>query len=157
MMMCLGYFVFMTQTASYDELQRKTAWRHAEQQRIGQRPAYQFLGPDADTITLQGRLLPEVTGGRMTLDTLRAMAEGGDAWPLIEGTGRLYGFWAITSVDETDSYFLKDGLPQKVGFSLALTRVDERALDMMGALSNAGLEAATGLLAAGGSAIRGAL
>ena len=31
--------------------------------RIGARPAYQYLGPDDETTTLSGVLLPEVTGG----------------------------------------------------------------------------------------------
>lgn len=147
MMMILGMFVFTLKTAPYQDLQRKTDWRHPSQPRVGQRPAYQFLGPGDDTITLSGTLYPEITGGRLSLDLLRAMAEDGKAWPLIEGSGRLYGFWAITGVTETSTEFFRDGVPKKIEFSLALTRVDERRLDLLGSLTNAGLEAATGLLA----------
>lgn len=148
MMMTLGFFVFEIHTAPYQELQRQTAWRHASQNRVGQRPAYQYLGPGDDTITLSGTLMPELTGGRATLDLIRVMAEQGKGWPLIEGTGRLYGFWAVTNVTETSTEFFRDGMPKKIEFSIALVRVDESRLDLLGTAANAGLSAATGLLAA---------
>lgn len=157
MMMILGMFVFMLKTAPYNQLQRKNSWRHPEQQRIGQRPAYQFLGPGEDTITLSGTLMPEITAGRLSLDLIRAMAEDGKAWPLIEGSGRMYGFWAVEEVSETSSEFFRDGVPKKIEFSLSLKRVDERRLDMLGALTNAGLEAATGLIAGPVNKIAGAV
>jgi len=157
MMMILGMFVFMLKTAPYNSLQRNNTWKHPEQARIGQRPAYQYLGPGGDNITLSGTLMPEITLGRLSLDLIRAMAEEGKAWPLIEGSGRLYGFWAIEKVTETSSEFFRDGVPKKIEFSLDLIRVDERRLDMMGALTNAGLQAATGLLAGQISKVTGIL
>ncbi|GHC17531.1 hypothetical protein GCM10010082_05930 [Kushneria pakistanensis] len=92
MLMALGMFVFETSTVPYQELQRCTEWRHASQSRVGDRPAYKFFGPDANTITLSGTLLPELTGGRVDLDETRDMAEQGRAWPLVEGTSRQYGY-----------------------------------------------------------------
>ncbi|MGD8174804.1 phage tail protein [Marinimicrobium sp. ARAG 43.8] len=148
MMMTLGFFVFEIHTAPYQQLQRQTEWRHNSQNRVGQRPAYQYLGPGEDTITLSGTLYPELTGGRLSLDLIRTMGDQGKAWPLIEGSGRLYGFWAVTSVSETSSEFFRDGVPKKIEFSIALTRVDEKRLDLLGTATNAGLLAASGLLAA---------
>lgn len=154
MMMALGLFVFAVPTAAYQQLQRQTAWRHASQSRVGQRPAYQYLGPGEDTISLSGVLMPELTGGRVTLDLLRVMAEQGLAWPLIEGTGRIYGLWAIASISETDSVFFRDGMPRKIEFDLALTRVDDDRLDLLGTVVNAGLGAATGILSSQTSRVR---
>ncbi|WP_258867920.1 phage tail protein [Alkalilimnicola ehrlichii] len=108
MMMALGQFVFDVPTVPYQQLQRHTAWRHVSQARVGERPVYQYLGPGEDTLTLNGVQLPEFTGGRPSLDLLRIMAEQGKAWPLIEGTGYIYGLWAITGVEETASAFLRD-------------------------------------------------
>ncbi len=51
-----------------------------------------ILGPDNDQLTLSGVLMPEVTGGRLSLLALELMAEQGKAWPLIEGSGTIYGF-----------------------------------------------------------------
>lgn len=157
MMMALGMFVFAVPTAAYQQLQRQTAWRHASQSRVGQRPAYQYLGPGEDTISLSGVLFPEHTGGRVSLDLLRVMAEQGKAWPLIEGTGRIYGLWSITSVNETASVFFRDGMPRKIEFELALTRVDEDRLDLLGTVTNAALGAATGLAAGPSNRLRDAV
>lgn len=135
MLMALGMFVFQTSSVPYQELQRRTEWRHASQSRVGDRPAYQFLGPGADTITLSGTLLPEFTGGRVDLDEIRDMADQGRAWPLVEGTGRQYGLWVITNVDETSSTLYRDGAAAKIEFSLTLEHVDDERTDMIGDLT----------------------
>ena len=70
MMMSLGFFVFSLHTAAYQELQRQLAWRHASVPRVGDRPASQYIGPDDETITLAGVLLPELAGERLSLDVL---------------------------------------------------------------------------------------
>ena len=57
MMLALGLFVFELRTLPYQEMQRSMSWRHAEQSRVGERPALQFTGPDADTITLTGTVI----------------------------------------------------------------------------------------------------
>ncbi|SPJ33441.1 hypothetical protein KSP9073_01450 [Kushneria phyllosphaerae] len=135
MLMALGMFVFETHTVPYQELQRRTEWRHASQSRVGDRAAYQFIGPGADTITLSGTLLPEFTGGRLDLDEIREMADQGQAWPLVEGTGRQYGLWVITGVDETSSTLYRDGAAAKIEFSLTLEHVDDERTDMIGDLT----------------------
>jgi len=148
MLMTLGFFVFDLRTAPYEELQRQTAYRHPQQARAGQRPSYQYLGPGEDTITIAGTLYPEITAGRVTLDLLRNMASQGKAWPLIEGTGRMLGFWVVTNVQETSTHFMRDGAPQKIGFSCSLARVDDKDPSLLGTALNGALEAATGILAA---------
>ena len=125
MMMTLGMFVFETKSLPYKQLQRDTQWRHPSQARVGQRPAHQYTGPGEDTIKLTGTLYPEITGGRMTLDDVRIMADEGKAWPLIEGSGRVYGFWSIQSVSETSTVFFPDGTPRKIEFGINLLRVDD--------------------------------
>nr|WP_300309234.1 phage tail protein [Halomonas sp.] len=139
MLMALGMFVFQTRSVPYQQLQRTTQWRHASQSRVGDRPAYQFVGPGTDTITLSGTLLPEFTGGRMDLDEIRAMADEGMAWPLVEGTGRQYGLWVITAVDETSSTFYRDGAAQKIEFTITLEHVDDQRTDLIGDLTTYGV------------------
>lgn len=132
MMMALGDFVFELRGAAYQDLQRQTEYRHASHSRVGQRPAYQNVGPGADSITLSGTLLPEFTGGRASLDELREMGELGEPEPLVEGTGRLYGLWVISNVRETSTVFFQDGAPRKIEFSLALERVDDDRIAQSG-------------------------
>ncbi len=136
MMMALGLFVFATQTLPYQQMQRQTSWRHPSNSRLGKRPSRQFVGPGEDGITLSGTLYPELTGGSISLALVRAMAETGMAWPLIEGSGRFYGLWVIESIDETGSVFFADGSARKIDFSLKLARVDDEQVDMLGSFTS---------------------
>ncbi|MLR46200.1 phage tail protein, partial [Salmonella enterica subsp. enterica] len=95
MMMVLGLYVFMLRTVPYQELLYQRSWRHAANSRVNRRPSTQFLGPDNDMLTLSGVLMPEITGGRLSLLALEQMAEQGKAWPLIEGSGTIYGMYVI--------------------------------------------------------------
>lgn len=99
---------------------------------IGKRDAYQFLGVGEENITLAGVLYPELTGGKLTMTTLRMMAEEGRAWPLLDGTGMIYGMYVISRVSETGSIFFADGTPRKIDFTLSLTRVDESLAALYG-------------------------
>lgn len=130
MMMALGFFVFSLHTASYQEMQRQLAWRHASLPRVGDRPASQFIGADDETITLNGVLLPELAGTPLSLDVLQGMAATGDAWPLIEGTGRIYGLYVIESLQTTRSLFFQDGAARRIDFTLSLKRVADTGLEL---------------------------
>lgn len=145
MMMALGMFVFSLSTAAYQELQRQTDWRHASNNRIGAAPARQFLGRGDDAITLPGVILPELAGSALSLDALRLMANTGKAWPMVEGTGRIYGLWVIESLSETKTLFFRDGTPRRIEFNLSLKRTDDDRIDLLGAASSVGLNILRGL------------
>ena len=121
MMMIFGMFVFSIPTATYQSLQRSTNWRHVSNSRVGEAPAYQYLGPGEDTITLDGSIVPEF-GSQLSLTALRLMGNTGKSFPLIAGNGKIYGLWKLDSVDETQTYFFKNGKPRKVEFSLKLSK-----------------------------------
>lgn len=135
MMMALGLYVFGLHTVPYQQLQRQMSWRHPSVSRVGKRPARQFTGPGDDSITLSGVLYPELTGGKISLMALTAMADEGKSWPLIEGTGLFYGLFVIEEVSQTDSIFFPDGSPRKIEFSLKLTRVDDEP-NLLGQVSH---------------------
>lgn len=139
-MMALGLFVFGLRTVPYQQLQRQTQWRHPSVSRVGRRPARQYTGQGDDSFTLSGVLYPEITGGKVTLDMLRTLADTGKAWPLVQGDGTVYGHHVIESIDETDTVFFADGSARKIDFSIKLMRVDDDAIDMFGTLTS-GLKA----------------
>lgn len=139
MLATLGIFVFQLKTAPFEKLARSSSWRWASQNRVGQRPAYQHVGPGEDTITLTGSLVPELTGGRATLDALRLMADSGKAWPFIDGEGHIYGLWFIASMQETRSVLFKDGAARKIDFSLTLKKADDSKVEQIGSLARIGL------------------
>lgn len=134
MMLTLGLFVFELQTLPYQSLQQSLDYRWPSNSRIGQRDAYQFLGIGEDKITLSGVLLPEITGGALSMLTLKTMAELGKAWPLIGGDGAIYGMYVISSMTQTQSVFFADGSARRIEFSMTLTRVDESLGAMFGDL-----------------------
>lgn len=146
MMMSYGMFVFGLDTAAYQELQRASTWRQEAQNRVGRRPARQFLGPGDDTITLSGTLLPQFTGGQQNLDELREMAQQGHAWPLIEGHGTYYGMFVVTTLNERKSRFMRDGAAQQIAFDLTLERVDEDNVSLFGQITPTALQAITRLV-----------
>ncbi|KVS58016.1 phage tail protein [Burkholderia cepacia] len=135
MMMALGLFVFSLSTLPYQELQRKRGWRYASNNRVGKRPARQFASEDDETIQLSGVLLPELTGGDLSLSVLELMADQHTSWPLIEGTGHIYGMFTIDSISTTRTLFFSDGAARRIEFTIALTRSDD--LDMLGIVTDA--------------------
>lgn len=141
-MMILGLFPFTLGTLPYQQLQQQLKWRLPGNSRVGQRPAYQFMGRDEETITMPGTLMPELTGGDTSLAMLELMADQGKAWPLIEGTGTIYGFYAIESLDTTRSEFFADGKAQRIDFTLTLKRIDDTLMDSLGVLTSKLLELA---------------
>ena len=146
MMLALGMFVFSLSTLAYQELQRQTEWRHPSNSRVGAAPARQFVGRGDDIITLPGIIFPELAGTTLSLDALRLMANTGKAWPMIEGSGRIYGLWAIESLRETKTVFFRDGTPRRIEFTLTLKRIDDDQLDLIGAASSAGVSILRALL-----------
>jgi phage protein U len=125
MMMALGLFVFSLSTLPYQELQHRRGWRYASNSRVGKHPARQFVGPDEEGITLSGVLLPEFTGGDLSLAILDEMASQGTAWPLIEGTGHIYGMFTVDRLDTTRTFFFADGAARRIEFTIALTRAND--------------------------------
>ena len=146
MMLAIGMFVFSLSTLVYQELQRQTDWRHASNNRVGAAPARQFVGRGDDAITLPGLLFPELAGTPLSLEALRLMANTGKAWPMIEGSGRIYGLWVIESLRETRTLFFRDGTPRRIDFTLNLKRIDDDQLDLIGAATHVGVGALRGVL-----------
>ena len=134
-MMILGMLVFKRQTLPYTTLVHSAGFRWPTNSRVGARPAAQFLGPDAESLTLSGTLIPEVTGGRDALFMLQAMAASGCAWPLISGNGIIYGMYVITKIVNTQTELCENGQPKKITFTLDLLRIDETLVSMFGDLA----------------------
>ncbi|WP_263203865.1 MULTISPECIES: phage tail protein [unclassified Shewanella] len=126
MMMTLGFFLFSRLTVPYQSSQHDMVWRHPTNSRVGARPSAQFLGVGDETLTLSGVLMPEITGGELSLEALRKMADTGKAYPLIEGRGTVTGFFVIEKISKGRSEFFSDGAARKIEFTIELKRVDEK-------------------------------
>ncbi|MGR3199467.1 MAG: phage tail protein [Paracoccus sp. (in: a-proteobacteria)] len=119
-MMALGAFRFGVNRASYQIFTRKAGWRWEQIDRAGRAPALQYLGPDADEITLEGVIYPHFRGGLRQVELMRAVAGTGQPMILVDGLGWVWERWAITGIEETRSVFMADGAPRKIEFSIDL-------------------------------------
>lgn len=150
MLMALDMFVFEIGTLPFQELQRRFAWRFAEGDRFGVRPASQFLGPGEETAEFSGALYPgEGIGAWSSLDTLRALADEGAAYVLTSGTGDVWGDFVITGLDLRQGLFFVDGAARTGDFRLSLKRVDSDDTAAATAATSASTAAATLAQAAG--------
>jgi hypothetical protein len=124
-LMALGDFRFSLSTAAHQTLARKTAWRWEAVERVGRRPARQYLGPGDDTITLSGVQFTAWRGGTGQVEAMRAQAAKGTPLALVDGEGNVFGLWVILSVDESQSGFIAGGLPRKQEWTLSLAAYGE--------------------------------
>lgn len=119
-MMALGSYRFAIDSSAYQTLTRNQSYRWVSQERLGARPARQFIGPGDDTIELSGVIYPSFAGGLGQLDRLREEANKGEALSLIDGLGFTWGKWVILSIQEEATFFFPNGSPQKQTFTMSL-------------------------------------
>ena len=123
MLAALGLFVFEAASFPFAELDRRTEWRHARGTRIGALDASQYIGPGTDQVSIAGALVPEAGADYASIDTLRDMAAEGDSYQLVDGTGRVWGSFVITGLEERRRHLMLDGVPRMIDFSIQLDRV----------------------------------
>jgi len=133
-MMRLGSFGFGITTAAYQELQRRTAYKWASNERFGKDDALQATGYGADTISLPGVVYPEFFSGTEQLNDLRSLAEQLEPQTLIDGRGNMLGQWVIEEVEERGTIFGPQGVALKQEFTLSLRRYQDDGQDVGGVI-----------------------
>lgn len=119
-MMALGALRFGVNRANYQQFTRAAAWRWQAQDRVGRRPALQFLGPGTDEIKLEGVIYPHFKGGLRQVELMRLLADQGQPLILVDGLGWVWDRWVIAAVEERKSLFMADGAPRKIEFTVNL-------------------------------------
>ncbi|EAC2055395.1 TPA: phage tail protein [Escherichia coli] len=135
MMMIYGMFVFELRTLPHQQLQQNKSWRHVKNERINRSASWQYIGSGEDQMTLSGVLYPEITGGEVSLSLLNTQAYTGCPWPLIDGTGQIYGMYVITGIQTTRSELDRYGKARKIEFSVSFQRCDEDLREKLSASS----------------------
>lgn len=124
MLMSLGSFIFSIDDLLFDQIRERRTWRHPAGDRVGLAPSYQYAGPGEHTLSMGGLLAPGQIGRREALEDIVTLAKTGEAHPLVDGEGYVYGAFVITGLDTTKSHFLKFGLALKVDFTIDMVRAD---------------------------------
>jgi phage protein U len=120
----VGPYRFEIPALAYDKLDRAYEFRWVPQDRIGRRPAMQFLGPGDEIVELRGTIYPQdprFGDGFRQLESMRKEAEKGRPRGVASNLGRYYGRWCIVRISDVQSFFTKDGAPRKVEFNISLT------------------------------------
>ncbi len=138
----LGDFKFQPTGPSYESLQESYEYKWTEQETLLRPPLQYWGGKKSHTITINGSLYIELTlpqyGNSLkntvlsnynagssiknAFSLLDAMASRGEAYFLVDTTGRNYGKWIILGVDITKTHFWSDGIPRKQEFVLKLKK-----------------------------------
>lgn len=123
-MMQLGPVQFGISTAAYQQLSRTAEYKWAEQERFGQNPALQFVGTNAESISIDGVFYPAFSGSIDQIQTWRDYASIGVPLTLVAGRGIILGEWVITSIQEKQSVFADAGAALKNDFTIEIKFYD---------------------------------
>ena len=118
--MALGPFRFQVSGPSYERLSHRSDARWERQDRLGRAPARQFIGPGEHRVTLDGRIFTHYTGGYRQIERMRDALADGRPYILVSGFGTVFGKHVIEGVETGQEYFLPDGAPLKVEFTVDL-------------------------------------
>jgi hypothetical protein len=143
MLASFGPLVFSLATIPYQDNQRNSQYRWPVMDRLGVRPARQWIGVGDETLTLRGTvyaLLETGNGvvGTGQIDQVRQLAEMGTPYDFIDGSGKVWGRFVITDVRETGKLHFQDGQPRKQEFEIDLGRYGEDDLANQGMIILAG-------------------
>lgn len=121
-MLALGEFRFSLATASPDSIQSNEGYSWAEQGVLNSAPSLQFVGLEAPTKSLRGRIFPQFRGGLAQLDKMREMGRKGQPLTMVNASGVVLGDWVIVSIDQAETLHDKDGNAKRLEFTLNLKR-----------------------------------
>jgi len=146
--MILGDFQFNLKTMTPNSMTRTTEYNWSDTERVGDLPNLQNLGVAKDQIEIEGVFYPRFNkensvintvgnsvtskimnflnlsenSGYDSIDAIRSSDLCKIASNLISDNGEILGKFVISSIKETQSYFDRNGKPQKVEFTLILKR-----------------------------------
>lgn len=123
MIISLGQIIFEYIKMPANSMNHDKEWRFDDGNRFGAPPATQYLGKGQERISISGALIKDM-GDYSNLQTLSDMADTGDAFALIDGVGNVIGNYTIRRISQDKSYFLPNGTPRKIDFSIDLVRAE---------------------------------
>ncbi len=124
-MMALGGYRFSIDSAALQEMTRSSEYRWSDSKVIGNKPRSEFLGPELDSLEMNGVIYPFYRGGFGQVDLMRAEADTGEAVRLVDGLGKDWGLWTIRRIEENRKKLFVAGAPRKIEFRLSLKEFAE--------------------------------
>lgn len=125
-LMTLGEIRFSVSDGAYQSLNRALEMRVARMDRAGRQSARQILGED-ETVDVEGVCYPGQRHARDRVESFFALARTKTPQMLTDGTGRVWGLFAIERVEERHTLIGPGGVPTRQDFRIALGRFGEDA------------------------------
>nr|WP_210259488.1 phage tail protein [Devosia sp. 1635] len=119
----IGSLTLDTRPFSVDDVARSAAADFATKPLMGSLPGREFMGEGDDKITLSGQLLPFKTGGLTELEVAHGFRRSGQRLPVMRGDGKMFGWFAIESIQENHSDLMRDGVGFVVKHTISLVKV----------------------------------
>jgi phage protein U len=120
--MALGPFGFHALRFGFNGVSRNLTTPWADIQTVGGLNRIQWLGGDADKVTVAGAVFPEEFGGLESLEGVRSAALTGAVLPLVTLGGNVFGMYTIEGVSEDQSFHDALGRPRRDVYSIELRR-----------------------------------
>ncbi|WP_319498096.1 phage tail protein [uncultured Cohaesibacter sp.] len=131
MLYCIGAVIVDTRPFSAEEMGHSVSATWAEKAVMGTMPPSEFMGAEAETMTLSGTLLPYKLGGLTALETLKGYVGAGAVVPVMRGDGARLGNFALVSISETHKHLQRQGVGFVVSYSLSLKMMPGSGLGRM--------------------------
>lgn len=128
MMLSFGKYVFAVNTTSYQQLQRTVGATWTATERLNTTPALHATGFPASTITLCGVIYPKTALELSAFSALRTQAQQLTPHWLVDGSGKVWGQWVITRLQETQTLFWSNGQPRQITFDVQLMQYNTTGL-----------------------------
>ncbi|WP_108459210.1 phage tail protein [Devosia naphthalenivorans] len=119
----IGSLTLDTRPFNADEMSRSASADFAVKPLMGTLPGREFMGEGDDKLSLSGQLLPLKTGGLTELEVAHGFRQSGQRLPVMRGDGKMFGWFAIESIQETHMDLMADGVGFRVKHSIALIKV----------------------------------
>lgn len=119
----IGSLTLDTRPFNADEMGRSASADFAVKPLIGTLPGREFIGEGDDKITLSGQLLPFKTGGLTEVEVAHGFRQSGQRLPVMRGDGKMFGWFAIESIQETHRELDRNGVGWIVKYTISLVKV----------------------------------
>ncbi|WP_300630245.1 phage tail protein [Pseudomonas sp.] len=117
--MVLGTFIFgLSRGFVYDTLDRGSTGGWVSLDIIAGKPKSSQVGQGLETLTFGGKAAR--AKGMDRLDELRVLQALRAPLPLVDGLGRNWGLWTITSISEKQTSVIDDGTAMAISWTLVL-------------------------------------
>ena len=101
---------------------------------LGAEPILEDMGPDNQTVTLDGKLKPDHFGGLGELEALKLARDAATPLPLIRGDFMPLGFFLIEEVEEKHESINEFGIGREIEVEVKLRSVAAPGIGAAGAI-----------------------